>query len=548
MGKSPLLWMGPVLLLLAAAGAFLPCLWGDFVYDDWRFIVHNRFMQAPVDPVWVFTDSNTLDDLSEQDIYRPIRTLLFQIEYKLGQGKPFLHHLVSLFFHLANTLLLFTWLRRVPHTDASAHRDLSGAFFGAAIFALHPIQAESVAWISSRSDLLVTFFLLLLLNHQFKRRARFSWPDGLITAGLTLLACFSKESGVLACGLILLCGLCLPGHRRAITLFHAAAALIAAVVYLWIRSRVIGGLEGQVPPHGGGFGSNLVYAFYGLMHQVLLLFQGGRLSVEYPEPSGSVFSLQILIPALGFVVLAAGCAIGLLLFKARRALLGVLIFLVSLFPTSSLIFPMTSLYNDRYLYLPMLGIAMIASTVFSALKSRLMKIRGLPEIGFVILAAVLASLTWNRCHEWRDGETLWKATLQRNSVSIKARIGLSRICFNEGRTAEASKWAFEAVDRSKPGSAVRSDALHLAASALNRQGDKEQAAACLRRALTEAKTSTEASTFKHRMIEIAQNLWALEMETGRYEGALEAAKKLIEYEGETPQNLLMKVQATQAMD
>ncbi|MBU0754277.1 MAG: hypothetical protein KJ645_04005, partial [Planctomycetes bacterium] len=104
---------GPTLLLAATLVFFLPSLWGDFVYDDWRFIVDNPFVKSSFNPTEAFTNPHTIDTFPTHDIYRPLRTLLFQIGSACGGGKPFAHHLISLLIHLTNVYLAFLWIRRL---------------------------------------------------------------------------------------------------------------------------------------------------------------------------------------------------------------------------------------------------------------------------------------------------------------------------------------------------------------------------------------------------------------------------------------------------
>ncbi|MHC4945178.1 MAG: tetratricopeptide repeat protein [Planctomycetota bacterium] len=549
MGKIVLPWAGLALVLVCTAAAFLPCLWGDFVYDDWRFIANNPFMKSPLDPVAVFSDPDTMDCLPVHDIYRPLRTLLFRIEYGLGHGGAFLHHLMSLLLHGMNTILVFLWIRRLLDNDASQGTASRAALFGATLFSLHPVQVESVAWISSRGDLLFVFFLLLaLLNSTDKREGRPAPLCLLLTVIWTLLACFSKESGVLTGGLILLGGLCFPSLRNRTTLLHGVMSLAASVVYLWLRGMVLGPLVAQVAPYGGHAGSNVLFALHGMACQVLLLFKGWWLCVDYPDLHAAPLSTGIWISGLVFAACSLLC-LGLL-FQLRRghALFGVLFFLIALLPTSSLVFPMKSLYNDRYLYLPMAGAAMAFAAAMNRLLSHPQRPRvPVPALSSLLLAA-LASFSLVRCLEWQDGKALWSATLARNPDSIKARVGLSRACFNEGRTDDALFLAREAVRRARTGSSVRVDGLHLTASALARMGRDDEAAEALRQALREVAEAGSGADFSHRIIIVCQNLWAFEMKAGRYPGAVEAADKLLQYEGMTAMGLLLRSQALKAMN
>jgi tetratricopeptide (TPR) repeat protein len=549
MGKSDLPWAGLALVLICTAAAHLPCLWGDFVYDDWRFIVHNPFMKSPLDPIAVFTDPDTMDSLPVHDIYRPLRTLLFRIEYGLASGGPFLHHLVSLLLHVLNTILVFLWIRRLLDGESSRREAARAALFGAALFALHPVQVESVAWISSRGDLLFSFFLLLaLLNSAKHGKGRLALIPLLLTVIWTFLACLSKEAGVLTGGLILLAGLCFPTLRNRNTLLHGVVALAVSVLYLWLRGAVLGPLQAQVEPYGGSTGTNVLFALHGMACQIGLLFRGWGLCVDYPDLHGTPLSAAVGITGLIFAFGAILCAA--ILFYRRRihALFGILFLLVALLPTSSLFFPMKSLCSDRYLYLPMAGAGMVLAAFLAWCASVERPSRLFSTILPSILLAALAVFSVVRGLEWRDGESLWQSTLARNPDSIKARIGLSRTFFNDGRTEDALTKALEAVGGARPGSSVRVDGLHLAASALARMGRDEEAADALRQALREVFASGEGAEFSHRIIMVCRNLWAFEMKAQRHTGALEAADGLLHFEGVTAMGLLLRSQALKGLN
>ena len=84
---------GSILLLAIVLAAFTPSLFNEYVYDDYRFIEHNPFMDGPLDLAAVFLDHGTMEREPNRDIYRPLRTLCFYLEHRLGGGSPFLHHL-----------------------------------------------------------------------------------------------------------------------------------------------------------------------------------------------------------------------------------------------------------------------------------------------------------------------------------------------------------------------------------------------------------------------------------------------------------------------
>jgi len=126
----------------------------DFVsYDDDDYVFENPYIKSGLTSnsiKWAFTSVHA-------DNWHPVTWLSHILDMELYGPNPGQHHLTNLIFHIANSLLLFLIFRRMSG-------DLWQSGFVAALFALHPLHVESVAWISERKDVLSTFFLLLSIH------------------------------------------------------------------------------------------------------------------------------------------------------------------------------------------------------------------------------------------------------------------------------------------------------------------------------------------------------------------------------------------------
>jgi hypothetical protein len=256
----------------------------------------------------------------------------------------------------------------------------------------------------------------------------------------------------------------------------------------------------------------------------------------YPFPGIVLVGLLYL----GVMLLAIGSII-----RYPLVAFGFLFFALAQFPTSSLVYPLRSLVNDRYLYLPMVGVGLLLAHGWVALIARNQNLKPLYAAGLILLLISLGLLTFNRSLDWQDEEHLWKATLKSHPGSIKARIGLSRTCFNQGDTQGALEMALEAVNIAPPGGALSTDALYASAMAFDRLGMPNKTKAYLQRALEEAETEGATLRSNPRLAAICKHLWSIEMKAGRYDQALAVAKKLFEYEGETELTILLRDQAKQ---
>ncbi len=142
------IWLFAMGLVLATIFAYRPAWNGGFVWDDDFYVTKNRLLTAPdgLRRIWFSLESPSQ--------YFPLTYTSFRIERSLWGLKPTGYHWVNILLHTANALLLWRLLTvlRVP-----------GAWLAAGIFALHPVQVESVAWITERKNVLMAFFFLLTL-------------------------------------------------------------------------------------------------------------------------------------------------------------------------------------------------------------------------------------------------------------------------------------------------------------------------------------------------------------------------------------------------
>ena len=142
------IWLFAMGLVLATIFAYRPAWNGSFVWDDDFYVTKNRLLTAPdgLRRIWFSLESPSQ--------YFPLLYTSFRIERSLWGLKPTGYHWVNILLHTANALLLWRLLTELG---------VPGAWLAAGIFALHPVQVESVAWITERKNVLMAFFFLLTL-------------------------------------------------------------------------------------------------------------------------------------------------------------------------------------------------------------------------------------------------------------------------------------------------------------------------------------------------------------------------------------------------
>jgi hypothetical protein len=347
--------------------AYIPTLSGTFLaLDDTRFIVDNPAVHdlSPAKAASYFTDPGTLSVIGWRGTYRPLRTLDFALDWAVSGGRPWLFHLRNVLYHVLGSLLVLDILSRLAGGRPRV------ALAGALVFALHPANAECVAWITSRGDLLLLCLFLLALRWHLTGRHVLA----LLAAGLAMLA---KESAIVFPAAALLTDL----YRR--------------LVLLWLR--IIGGAGESLGHHaewwGGTYGANLLTMARGLLHYAGLLALPVRQGLDYHVPTltgldaGAVAGL-LLLAAIVVAAWRGGATV-----RFAAVWLG-----ITILPTANLLFTVGIPTAERFLYLPMVGIALLAGHAV-----------GRTRIGLCCVPLCLFALTMVRAADWRDVRTLFAA-------------------------------------------------------------------------------------------------------------------------------------------
>ncbi len=409
---------GPAVLVFGAAlFAYSGNLSNGFVYDD-RYVVERNPLVQTLDfrglattPYW--------GEIVDAGLYRPLTLLSFGLNRAFG-GSPLGFHLANDLLHGLAAVLAFLAARVVGLSSA-------GALAAGLLFALHPVQSEAVNALVGRAEILAFSFTLVAFL-LFARKAN---P---ILAGVSSLAALlSKESALFALPLFVL-------YRRdwarvvALGGAVAAGAILRIVVLggLGISGREIGFLDN--PLADAGLGGRALAAPVLLLHHARLVLWPRRLSADYSFD-------QIPIPeslADPRVLLGAG-VLGLLLFVAARGgrfRIAALAFLVPLAGSLHLLFPLGTIFAERLLYLPMLGVALGFGLGIEKLANRRQWIAGL--VGVTILGAG-AARTWTRARDWRDNETLFRKTVETSPFSARSYFLLGAELLEQNRFPQAAE-------------------------------------------------------------------------------------------------------------
>ena len=362
------------LLILAAALPYLSSLTFGFVYDDLGVIVEvpSRHTWIGVAQAWVQSYWGN----PETGLYRPVAQFMYALLWNVGGGKPWIFHLYAIVIHVATTLGLWWLLGRATNRWA--------AFFGALLFAVDPVHVEAVANIVNSSEVLVALFgiacigIVLRASMKSDGGVEIGWKPALLAAGAYALAIGAKESGA---GIPAIAFLCLwgwrasdsakrPGFREVLVGGWRVWALctVALVGVVTARYFVLGGLtvsQHWVTHEVRSFG--FAPRFWTMTAAWPLV---GRLLV-WPAKLRMHYGSDIVIPlteptiwavlSIATVVLIAIAASVLAWRSDRRPLVAIAWVVIAFLPASNLLVPTGQLLAERTLYLPSVGVALLAA-------------------------------------------------------------------------------------------------------------------------------------------------------------------------------------------
>ena len=454
--KKPWLLGGALIALTLLA--YQPVWQAGFIWDDDVYVADNAHLRSVEGLRKIWTPGVTIQ-------YYPLVFSSFWAEYHLWGAHPLGYHLVNVLLHAVNAILLWQILRQLG---------LPGAWLAAAIFAIHPVTVESVAWITERKNVLSTFFYLLaalawlrvrpltdrrypplrpLQGGEAKESERaWDWRFYPLVVAAFLCALWSKTVTCSLPAALLLVVWWKTGRidKRDVLamapLFVLGVAL-ARVTLQMEHNAGAGGAEWSLSFVQRCLVAGRVVWFYAwkLVWPRNLTFIYPRWQIDAGAP------WQYAFPLAALAVVA-----DLWLFHRRIGcgpLVAVLFFGGTLVPALGFfdVYPFRYSYvADHFQYLACIGLIVLAVSVAAALCRRISQHgQGIGIYVGVVVLALLGWTTWTQAHVYRDLETLWRDTLAKNPACWMAHNNLSALLIPEGRLKEGLQHS-EAALRLKP--------------------------------------------------------------------------------------------------
>jgi tetratricopeptide (TPR) repeat protein len=416
---------GAALLVAACFAAYWPALSGEFLWDDEAHITQPDLRSSDgLYRIWF--------ELGSTQQYYPLLHTAFWVEHRLWGDSVLGYHVVNVLLHAAAACLVWANLRQVK---------IPGAFLAAAIFAVHPVHVESVAWISEQKNTLSAVFYLsamwCYLRFDADRRRRWYW----CAAVLFVLGLMSKTvTATLPAALLVIFWWqrgSLSWKRDVVPLLPffalgAAAGLLTA----WVERKLIGaeGTDFVLSPIERGLLAGRAFWFY--LSKLLLPV---KLTFIYPrwEVSAAVW-WQWLFP---LAVVAWFLVLWIIRTRVRAPLAGMLYFAGTLFPVLGFlnVYPfLFSFVADHFQYLASLGVIVLVAAGIMLVPLRPQPTASRLRYGFcLVLLATLGTLSWRQSYLYRDQVALYQTTIERNPESWMAYNNLGKVFDQQGETEKA---------------------------------------------------------------------------------------------------------------
>jgi len=408
----------------------------DFVnYDDTKYIVDNPHIQNGISfdsIIWAFTTQYFSN-------WHPLTWLSYLLDFKAFGLWAGGYHLVNLFFHICNTLLLFFVFRKMTG-------QIWQSGFLAALFALHPLHVESVAWISERKDMLSAFFWLLSIWAYIRYVRRPLWHRYLWVVVLFILGLMSKPMVVTLPFVLLLLDFW-PLRRLELDIpetkfYLKIAGLIREKIPMFLLAAASAGITFYAQHQGGAVQSfdvlplsdRLITAVTSYVIYIIKTVYPVKLVVFYPylvEISwwNSIVAIMTLASLTGLAIK--------LLHRDSYIIIGWLWFLGTMVPVIGLVQVGGQSMADRYMYLPMIGLLIIIAWGIPDLLAYSRYKRAMVGLLAIITISIISTITWTQVGYWRNSTTLFSHAIGIMPDNVLARNKLGEALSKKGELIQA---------------------------------------------------------------------------------------------------------------
>ena len=506
-----------IALFLLAVGCYLNTLMNAFVYDDELQILQNPYIKSwhYLGAIFRTTVWSFIGAAGDTNYYRPMMTLTYLVLWKIFGDSPLGYHLLNILLNALVVMCVYFVGRELLQSHWAA-------FAAAAIFAVHPVHTEAVAWIASVPDLEATLFCLLAF-YAYVKGPGTSWKRQAVVVICMLLALLAKEPALMLAPLLIYYEHFVREDRSAtgfgVKVKRYLPGCLAAAGYVVLRITLLGKLA-PVLQHAQISWPQAIYSGFALVGEYArLMFWPTRLSAFHvfhashsPAESGAVWGLGVVVV----------CGVLALWLHKRSPVASFCIVwaAITLAPVLNARWMAANVLTERYLYLPSVGICWLAGWAAKqiwdwagAKGQRRTGLRVATVTAGVALLALGTAKTWARNNVWNNDRVLYTETLKTDPDSFVMHMNLGVSYFDTD--SKASEKEFLRALELRPNSP---NALNGLGCVYMEQDRYVEAEATLKRAIAEKPTWTDPHFNYGRLLK----------KTGRNDAALSEFQKAVE--------------------
>ena len=434
-------------LVLLCIGSSATNLKNQYAQDDMAVIQKNQVIHSLAQPWRFFTESYWPKPFAPE-MYRPLTTTGFAVQWAIGGGNPKVYRIVSILLYVAATLMVFQLAGLLLPPLAAW---LVGAFF-----AVHPVHVESVAIGVNQSEIIVGLLgTWLVVRYLGVRRAgRITVADGFSLFAIYLTAMFFKESGIVLIGLLVGAEMTVVSDDRPLwkrlnevrPLF--LVMLLGAATFFLVRTFALeGNARGTYTSEaldGLTMGGRALTMLTVVPHWFRLLLWPAHLQGDYAPREIETSTTWGLPQTLGTLLLVLAIVITVASWRRRPTVsFGFLWLAVTIFPVSNVVIPTAIMIAERILFMPSVGMMLVVGGLaapvieWTQAKGRPVTTAVAGAVGAILLMGATRSASRQRV--WEDQFTFWYQTTIDAPLSYKAHHALASLLFPIGQRAWAER-------------------------------------------------------------------------------------------------------------
>jgi Tfp pilus assembly protein PilF len=419
-------------------------------YDDSQYVTENQYVKDGLNYKsirWAFSSYHAAN-------WHPFTWLSHMLDIQLYGMNPGAHHQTNLIFHIVNALLLFFVFRKMTS-------NLWQSGFVAALFALHPLHVESVAWVAERKDVLSTFFWMLTMFSYARYAAHPGINRYLPVVGFFMLGLMAKPMLVTLPFVLLLLDYWPlrriqfnpPGddHISLIKKQSPGRFLIWEKIPLFSLAMASSVVTFMAQKSGGAVGSMELYPLTTRVANALVAYVKYIGKMIWPAHLAVFYPYSESLP--GWQIIGAGALLGLITFAAIRSfrqrpwfVVGWMWFIGTLVPVIGLVQVGLQAMADRYTYIPLIGVSIIVAWGLPELLHKWHHKEKLLGLTVIAVLVMLGTTSWMQIRYWKNSLTLFKHALDVTENNYLAHNAFGNALKEEGKSNEAIRHYLKALE------------------------------------------------------------------------------------------------------